>query len=161
MTDMRRKEREVTNPEEIRGFLDECKVCRVAFSGEEAPYIVPMNLAYDLEEGKLTLYFHCALTGRKIDLMKKNPKVGFEMDKEIGLVEGELPCQYSYRFMSITGSGTASLTEDETEKARALAKIMKQQSGKDFDDFEKNPKLTKAVNILRIDAEEYRCKKNG
>lgn len=161
MTNMRRNERKVTDIAEIKAFLDECKVCRVAFSGEDAPYIVPMNMAYDLEDGKLSLYFHCASEGRKIDLLTRNPKVGFEMDREIGIVEGKLPCQYSYRYMSIIGSGNAFLVEDETEKVRILTKIMKQQSGKDFDDFEKNPKLTKVVTIIRVDAREYFCKRNG
>lgn len=158
---MRRKEREVTDIAEIRAFLDECKVCRVGFFDGERPYIVPMNLAYELEEGKLSFYFHCAKEGKKIDLIRKNPNVGVELDKEIALVEGKAPCQYSYRFMSVIGSGKAVIVEDVAEKVHALTKIMKQQTGKDFDDFEKNPNMLSAVSIIRVDVQEYACKKNA
>lgn len=158
---MRRKDREITDPAEIRAFLDGCKVCRVGFFDGDRPYIVPMNLAYELKEGRLTLYFHCAKEGKKLHLIRQNPNVGIELDREIALVEGSAPCQYSYRFMSIIGSGKAGIVEDMEEKAHALTKIMKHQTGRDFDDFEKNPKLTSAVCILRVDVEEYSCKKNA
>lgn len=157
---MRRKDREVKNPEEIRKILEGCKVCRLALVDEGAPYIVPMNMACDYDGEKLVLYFHCAKEGKKLELIRKNPKVGFEMDKEIALVEGDTPCQYSYRFASVIGKGTAEIIEDEQEKVKALTKVMKHQSGKDFDDFEKNPKLLKAVAVIRVTAEEYTCKQN-
>lgn len=157
---MRRKDREVTDMEEIRQILDEFKVCRLGLVDDGKPYIVPMNMAYDLDDGELSIYFHCAKDGRKIDVIQKNPKVGFEMDQEIELVEGNAPCQYSYRYVSVMGTGTVKIVEDEQEKVSALTKIMKQQTGKDFTEFKENPELLSAVCILRVDAEEYSCKKN-
>ena len=157
---MRRKDREVTDMEEIRQILDEFKVCRLGLVDDGKPYIVPMNMAYDLDDGELSIYFHCAKDGRKIDVIQKNPKVGFEMDQEIELVEGNTPCQYSYRYVSVMGTGTVKIVEDEQEKVSALTKIMKQQTGKDFTEFKENPELLSAVCILRVDAEEYSCKKN-
>lgn len=157
---MRRKEREVKNTEEIRKILVDCKVCRLGLVDEGAPYIVPMNAAWDFDGERLVLYFHCAKEGKKLNLIRKNPRVGFEMDREIALVEGDTPCQYSYRFASIIGKGTAEIIEDEQEKEKALTKLMKHQSGKGFDDFEKTPKLVKAVAVIRVTAEEYACKQN-
>lgn len=157
---MRRKEREVMNMEEIRQILDGFKVCRLGLVDDGKPYIVPMNMAYDLDDGKLSIYFHCAKEGRKVDMIRKNPKVGFEMDQEIGLVEGNTPCQYSYRYASVIGTGTVKIVEEEQEKVSALTKIMKHQTGKDFTEFAEDPKLLSAVCILRVDAEEYTCKKN-
>ena len=157
---MRRKDREVTDMEEIRQILDEFKVCRLGLVDDGKPYIVPMNMAYDLDDGELSIYFHCAKDGRKIDVIQKNPKVGFEMDQEIELVEGNTPCQYSYRYVSVMGTGTVKIVEDEQEKVSALTKIMKQQTGKDFTEFKENPELLSTVCILRVDAEEYSCKKN-
>lgn len=93
-------------------------------------------------------------------MIRKNPKVGFEMDQEIGLVEGNTPCQYSYRYASVIGTGTVKIVEEEQEKVSALTKIMKHQTGKDFTEFAEDPKLLSAVCILRVDAEEYTCKKN-
>lgn len=157
---MRRKDRKVTNREEIRKVLDECKVCRLGMIADGKPYIVPMNMGCDYDGEKLVLYFHCAKEGKKLKLLGGNAQVGFEMDKEIALAEGDTPCQYSYHFMSIIGSGQAELVEDETEKAEALAKIMRHQTGKDFDDFDKNPKLSRAVTVIKVTAEEYSCKQN-
>lgn len=157
---MRRKDREVTESSQIRQMLEEFKVCRLGIVDEGAPYVVPMNMACDYDGEKLVLYFHCAREGRKLELIRKNPKVGFEMDKEIALVEGNTPCQYSYKFASIIGKGTAKIVEDEEEKVKALTKLMKHQSSRDFDDFEKNPKLLKAVAVIRVTVEEYTCKQN-
>lgn len=157
---MRRKEREVKETEMIRQMLEEFKVCRLGFSDAGKVYIVPMNMGCDFDGNTLTLYFHCAKEGRKLDLIRRNAAVGFEMDKEIALVEGDTPCQYSYSFMSIIGNGKAEIVEDVNEKAAALEKIMKHQSGKDFDTFKKNPKLAGAVSIIKVTAEEYTCKRN-
>lgn len=158
---MRRKDREVKGSQEIRRILDACKVCRLGISDGLKPYIVPMNMAYDLDGEDLIIYFHCAKEGKKLDLIRTNPQVGFEMDREIALTEGKTPCQYSYQYESIIGSGYAELLEDETEKAKVLAKIMKQQTGKDFDDFERNPKLACAVTIIKVTADEYSCKSSA
>lgn len=157
---MRRKDREVTESSQIRQMLDEFKVCRLGFMDEGIPYIVPLNMACDYDGERLVLYFHCAKEGKKLKLIRENPMVGFEMDKEFGLTEGSTPCQYSYQFASIIGRGTAQIVEDTEEKSKALTMIMKHQSGKDFDEFVKNPKLSEAVAVIRVTAEEYTCKQN-
>ena len=155
---MRRKDREVKNPEQIRKVLEDCKVCRLGLLDGMIPYIVPMNMAYDFDGEKLVLYFHCAKEGKKIELIRENGQAGFEMDKEISLVEGDTPCQYSCRYESIIGSGHAQLIEHAQEKSEALAKIMKHQTGKQFDDFEKNRNLSHAVMVIKLTAQEYSCK---
>ena len=43
---MRRKDREVTEMEEIQQIFDECKVCRIGIMDENGPYIVPVNYGY-------------------------------------------------------------------------------------------------------------------
>lgn len=156
---MRRKDREVTELSEIRKVIDTCKVCRMGLIDDEGVYIVPVNYGYELEDGNLILYFHGAKEGKKLELLHKNPKIGIEMDCGHNLVEGKMPCQYSYNYASMIGKGTARITEDPEEKIKALELIMKQQTGKDFDAFRKNPKLANAVTIIRVDVSEYTCKK--
>lgn len=68
---MRRKDREVTEMEEIQQIFDECKVCRIGIMDENGPYIVPVNYGYVREEGKVILYIHGAREGKKIDLIRK------------------------------------------------------------------------------------------
>ena len=156
--DMRRKDREITEAAEIKRILDACKVCRLGFADEEGVYIVPMNYGYCFEDGRLILYFHGAKEGRKMDLVRKEPSVGIEMDCGHELVEGKLACQYSYHYASIIGRGKAAEVVEPEEKLKALGLIMKHQTGKEFDEFETNPKLEKAVAIIRVEVEDYSCK---
>ena len=156
--DMRRKDREITEAAEIKRILDACKVCRLGFADEESVYIVPMNYGYCFEDGRLILYFHGAKEGRKMDLVRKEPSVGIEMDCGHELVEGKLACQYSYHYASIIGRGKAAEVVEPEEKLKALGLIMKHQTGKEFDEFETNPKLEKAVAIIRVEVEKYSCK---
>lgn len=157
---MRRKEREVREPEEIRKVLDSCKVCRLGIREEDGVYVVPLNYGYVMEDGGLTLYFHGAGEGKKMELIKRFPGVGFEMDGCHGLREGDRACQYSYYFASVIGSGRAEIVEDSEEKLRALEILMKHQTGKDFSEFQENPRLEKAVGILKVTAETYTCKEH-
>ena len=150
---MRRKDREVTEMEEIQQIFDECKVCRIGIMDENGPYIVR-------KEGKVILYIHGAREGKKIDLIRKNANVGVEIDYRHELVEGDTACQYSYYYASIIGKGTASIIDNPREKLKALNVIMKHQTGRTFDEFQKNPNLEKAVAIIRIDMNEYSCKKH-
>lgn len=156
--DMRRKDREITEAAEIKRILEACKVCRLGFAGEGGVYIVPMNFGYCYEEERLVLYFHGAKEGRKMDLVRKEPSVGIEMDCGHELVEGKLACQYSYHYTSIIGKGKAAEVVEPEEKLKALGLIMKHQTGKEFDEFETNPKLEKAVAIIRVEVEDYSCK---
>lgn len=158
---MRRKDREVTDQEEIQKIFDDCKVCRIGIVDEDGSYIVPMNYGYVKEEGKVILYFHGAREGKKIDLIRKNPNVGIELDYKHELAEGKLACQYSYYYASIIGKGTASIIDNPKEKLKALNVIMRHQTGKSFDEFQKNPKLEKAVAIIRVELNEYSCKRHG
>ena len=108
---MRRREREVVEPDEIRDIIEACKVCRLGFCEEGEVYIVPVNFGYDMKGKELTLYIHCAGEGRKIDLIRKNAKVGIEMDCHHELAEGDLACQYSYYYASLIGNGHAKIVE--------------------------------------------------
>ena len=77
---MRRKDREVTDPGRIADVISRCACCRIGFCDGGEVYIVPLNFGYEIKDNACTFYFHGAKEGRKIDLIHKNPKVGFEMD---------------------------------------------------------------------------------
>lgn len=155
---MRRNDREVKDTKKIREILDNCKVCRLGMADGDQIYIVPMNFGYEFGEDGLTLYFHGAKEGRKLELIRKNPSVGIEMDCRHELAEGTVPCQYSYYYGSVIGGGVAELLEEPEEKLKALGVIMKHQTGKDFPEFKDNPKLEKAVAVIRVRVGNYTCK---
>lgn len=132
---MRRKDREVTNMKEIKEILDLCKTCHVAMVDDGRPYLVPLSYGYELDGDILTLYFHSAKEGRKIDIWKKNNRACFEMSDEGELIYAETPCNSGYYFSSVIGYGDVVFIEDEKEKCRALSKMFEQQT-KDVIDFD-------------------------
>ncbi len=156
MNGMTRREQQVTDINEIIEILEKSKVVHVGMIDGDEPYVVPMNYGYILEDGKLTIYLHGARRGRKIDAIKANPKVFYEMCCDITPFEGEVACKYGITYASIMGRGLATLVEDVEEKKKALSILMKTQTGKDFQ-FE--DKLTTVVSIIKIDTLEFTAKK--
>ncbi len=155
MNGMTRRERQVTDINEIIKILDESKVVHLGMVDGDEPYVVPMNYGYIMEDGKLTIYLHGAKRGRKLDLIRKNPKVFFEMCCDIEPFEGEVACKYGITYASIMGRGIAEIVEDVEEKKFALSALMKTQTGKDFE-FE--DKMTTIVSIIKITTLEYTAK---
>ena len=114
-----------------------------------------MNYGYTLEEGKLVIYLHSAVRGKKLDMVQANPKVFFSIDCDRMPFEGRVPCQYGMVYSSIMGRGTATLVEDPEAKMEAMSIFMKSQTGKDFT-F--NERLVSIVTVIRIDVAEYTAK---
>lgn len=154
---MRRKEREIKDPIQIREILDNCKVCRLAMKDKEGLYLVPLNFGYELDSETLTLYFHSAREGRKISALSSGAPVCFEMDCSHHLVEGDIPCGYTYEFQSLIGFGTAVLVDDPEEKKHALTVLMKHMTDKEFlfDD-----KMADIVEVIKIQTDNYTGKAN-
>ena len=155
MKGMTKRELQITDLHEIKAILDTAKVLRLGLAVNNEPYVVPMNYGYTLENGRLTLYLHSALRGKKLDMLRANPKVFFELDCDLKPFDGVKPCQYGLSYSSIMGRGTAHIVEDVEEKMRAMVHLMKTQTGKDFSFDEK---LVSIVAVIRIDVEEYTAK---
>src|SRR5512145_2887439 len=119
---MRRKDREITDTAEIDAILREARVCRVALADGNGPYIVPICFGY--EQG--ALYLHSALEGKKIDMIRSDPRCCFEVDLYDELIRGERPCSWGIRYRSVIGFGRAELLTDPNEKKHGLACIMRQ-----------------------------------
>lgn len=153
---MRRADRAVTDPEQVRQMLEECRVCRLGLWDGREVYIVPMNYGYTFEDGRMTLYFHCAQEGRRKEILEKNPAVSFELDQFGGYTgQGDLPCVYGCRYASVMGTGTARFLETVPEKIRGLEIFMRHVAGRDFSFTEE---MTKRVGVLMVTADTYSCK---
>ena len=155
MQGMTKRERQVTDPEQIRHILDTAKVLHLGLAVDNEPYVVPMNYGYTMEDGKLTLYLHSAVRGKKLDMIRANDRVFFEASCELTPFEGKVPCQYGLAYSSIMGRGRARIVEDVEEKKQAMTVMMKTQTGKDFS-FE--DRLVSIVAVIRVDVEEYTAK---
>lgn len=144
---MRRKDREVSNINDIIDIIGRCEVCRLAFFDEEYPYIVPLNFGHSYDGTTLEFYFHGANAGKKLELLNENNKVGFELDCSLKLIANEDACEYSMEYESVCGNGTVILL-DESEKAFALQQLMKQYV-KDKE-FQFNEKVLNSVAVFKL-----------
>ena len=155
MKGMTKRELQITDEGQIRQILDTAKVLHLGLSVNNEPYVVPMNYGYVMDDGKLTLYLHSAVRGRKLDMIRQNPKVFFALDCDRVPFAGEKPCQYGLSYASVMGRGTAQIVEDVEEKKKAMSILMKTQTEKDFS-FE--DRLVTIVAVIRIDVAEYTAK---
>jgi hypothetical protein len=153
---MRRTDREVTDPEKIQDIVNRCTCCRIGFNDSGEVYIVPLNFGYQKNGDTYVVYFHGAHEGRKIDLIKKNPKVGFEMDTNYKLTEADIACGYSARFQSLIGNGTMEIVDGNEEKLIGLNLIMEHNTGKGAWAFDE--KMINAVTVFKLIVNELSCK---
>ena len=156
MQGITRRELQITDINEIKTILDKSKIVHLGLVDGDEAYVVPMNYGYVMEDERLTLYLHGATKGRKIDLMKANPKVFFEMECDLQPFEGKTACHYGIAYASVMGRGTAEIVEDTEEKKKGLSVLMKTQTEKDFT-F--NGKMAAVVAVIRIDVTEYTAKR--
>jgi len=148
---MRRKDRQISNISDIESIIKRCDACRIAFADNNTPYIVTMNFGY-LPGKKHSLFFHSAPDGRKIELIKKNNYVCFEMDTDHLLYTGEKDCDWGMNFSSVVGYGRITVVSDREEKQKGLDCIMAHYSGRK--DFSYDEKILSRTAVLRIDIEE-------
>ena len=156
---MRRKDREITDTDEILSVMEKCQVCRLGFCDDGEVYIVPLNFGLERDGERTTLYFHGAKEGRKIDLIARSPRVGFEMDTGAEVytkASEDVACGYTARFQSVIGSGKVSMIHSADEKHHALELLMLHAAGKR--DWQFDERMLDAVAVFKLDVEKMSCK---
>lgn len=155
---MRRKDREVTDSMKIENIISQCTCCRIGFYDDGEVYIVPLNFGYEIKNNTYIFYFHGAKEGRKINLINKNPLVGFEMDTNYVLNEADLACGYSARFQSIIGNGVVSIVSEINEKKLGLSLLMEHSTGKR--DWNFDEKMLHAAAVFKLEVTRMSCKEH-
>ena len=153
---MRRKDREVKDKALIEQFIAKEQIIRIAFYDNGDLYIVPLNYGFIYENDKYVFYFHGAKAGRKFELSKSSPMVGFEIDGEYELLQADVACNYSAKFQSVIGTGRLSIIEDYEEKIKGLNALMNHISGKSEWDYSKY--MVDAVAVFRLEVDKLSCK---
>ncbi len=115
MSGMRRKEKEITEKAIIEEIFRQNDVGRLGLVNGDEPYIVPMNFAYMTDR----IYIHSHQDGTKMRLIKKQPRVCFEVD-DGEIITGENPCDFSWRYKSAIAYGEARIIESDEERHNAL-----------------------------------------
>ena len=152
---MRKKDKEIRDPEEVEEILSSNKVCRIALSDEDKPYIIPINYGY--KENKI--FLHTGRIGKKIDIIKKNNKVCFEVTDSVEELPAEKACDFSTKYRCVIGFGIIKIVDDLYEKEEALQILMKQhtcESNWQFPDA-----IVEKTTILKIEIESITGKKSG
>jgi uncharacterized protein len=151
---MRKKEKEIREKTAVEDVIRRAQVCHLGLCDNQTPYVVPVCFGY--ADG--SLYFHCAPEGRKLDLIRKNPLVCFQVEVDVALVRHEKACKWTVNYRSVIGTGRASRVTDSEEKRRALGLVMRHYNG-DANDMSQEA-MDRAA-IVRIDIEEMSGKQNG
>lgn len=150
---MRRKDREIADPAEISAILNEAAVCRIGLADGNGPYIVPLSFGY----GDGALWIHSAHEGRKIDMLRKDPRCCFEVDICDRIIRDDKPCSWGMRYRSVIGNGRAVFIDSPEEKRYGLNCIM-QHYGGGTHAFSENDLRT--VTVVRIDITSVTGKKH-
>jgi uncharacterized protein len=170
------KKLEIQSKKKIVEFLNNQSVGRIASIDTNGyPQIIPMNFVY-LQQGYLSnnltdtirrsdaVYMHSYPLGEKLDNIKRNPKVGFEVDRHICF----LPSYYFHPtdasqadtlYISVVIKGTAYIVEDNEEKSQALNSLMKkyQKEGK-YKILDPSMPSVHEVTVIKIVPKEMRGK---
>ncbi|MEF9973839.1 MAG: pyridoxamine 5'-phosphate oxidase family protein [Clostridia bacterium] len=111
---MRRKDKEITEQSDMLDILTRADIVYLALDDGGAPYVLPMNFGFSREEDALYLYFHCARVGKKLDLIRANPKAAFTACVAPQWVRGEgVICNSSMAYESVCGTGEIEILPDD------------------------------------------------
>lgn len=151
---MRRKDREITDRAEIAAIMLSTNLMHIALVDGNMPFLVPVFYAFDGS----ALYFHSALSGTKIDILKRNNNICFEISIDQGFIESYEACDFEARHRTVIGVGKAAFVEDEAEKIKALDLIVAHFTEKTFEYPKTNLDRTA---VVRIDITSVKGKKHG
>ncbi len=152
---MRRKDKEITDHSLIESILKEEPICRIALCDWEKPYLFPMAFGY--QDGYL--YLHSAREGKKIDLLRKNNQVCFEVESKVEVVPGEKPCDWGMRYYTVIGFGKAYFLEEPDQKKKALDIMMRKFTKESQNEYAET--MLEKTEVIKIVIEEMTGKKSG
>lgn len=130
---MRKESREMS-AEWAMEVLDKAPYITVSMTEEDGtPYGLPLSLVRTDEK---TFYFHCALEGKKLDILQKNPRVCLSAVTKCKPTVGPKDGSFTLEFKSAIAFGTAEIVGTDEEKIAALRAICERFLPKHMDAFE-------------------------
>lgn len=131
------------DPAWLDAFFQRADEIFISFSGGDYPYVLPLNFVW--LDGRI--YLHCGFTGRKLDLLRQDDRVGFAAALDVTIVRERSTTWYK----SVSGCGHIRIVEDTEEKRRALDALSLRYAAR-------CPRpapeaMLRRVNVLRIDVE--------
>ncbi|MFA7059899.1 MAG: pyridoxamine 5'-phosphate oxidase family protein [Pedobacter sp.] len=151
---MRRKDREIADRAEIDAIICSTNLMRIALADGDMPFLVPVFYAFDGS----ALYFHSAQAGTKMEILKRNNNICFEISIDNGFIESDEACDFEAQHRTVIGIGKAVFIEDVAEKIKALDLILARFSQKKFEYPKANLDRTA---VIRIDIGSIKGKKHA
>ncbi|MBJ6800052.1 pyridoxamine 5'-phosphate oxidase family protein [Geomonas propionica] len=149
---MRRKDRQLTALV-ANEILEKGEICQLALAAQGEPYLVTMNYGYR----DSTLYFHCARAGKKLEVIEQNNRVCFTVVEHGAVLPAEKACDFTMKYRSVVGYGTARVIDGYQEKCEALGIIMAQYASGSFE----FPEATLAATaVFAVDISSMAAKSN-
>lgn len=125
---MRRKDREINDFDKIIDILSRSKILHLALISDGKPYSVPVNFGYVVSEDKtgkkLSIYFHGAGEGKKIEAIKENPIISFCTEAYTEVSGFDSVCHWTCYYESIVGLGNATILQSQKERTQGLDALM-------------------------------------
>jgi nitroimidazol reductase NimA-like FMN-containing flavoprotein (pyridoxamine 5'-phosphate oxidase superfamily) len=125
------KNRIITSDTEILDVINKADCCYMSMVDENhEPYVVPLNFGYN----NGVVYLHSAKEGKKIDILRNNPKVclAFSVDHFLRYQNEEVACSWSMKYRSVLIYGKVEFIEDTQERIDAMNFLMQKYAGRDF-----------------------------
>ncbi len=119
---MKKPSQKIQDESTMEEILSGGMICRLAMIDGEKPYMLSFNYGYR----NRCIYIHSAPEGKKIDLLKKNNQVGFEIEEGVEILKAEKACGWSTKYRSVTGHGEVKILTDPELKKEGLEVIMDQ-----------------------------------
>ena len=141
---MRKQNQEIKDKAVIEEILAKSEICRIAMIENGRPYILPFNYGYR----DFCIYIHSAPEGKKIELLKKNRNVCFEIEYKAELIKDEKACKCSTRYRSVVGYGDVEIITDYESKMNGLDIIMAHYGRNENNIYEK--KQVDFIVILKL-----------
>jgi len=140
--------------DEIEQLLARALAGRLGMCRNNQPYIVPVCFIYHRSE----IFFHSARLGRKMDFMRMNPTVCFQVD-EHSLVASAKPCKFTMNYQSVVAVGQVRFLADSKQKLRILKLLVSKYAGGNLAVM-LDEKKTRRVEVGEISVTEITGKKN-
>lgn len=152
-------DREITDRNRILEIIRRCDCCRIGFKEEIGTYIVPMNFGMkENADGRVCLYFQGSKEGKKTELMKRQPVVGYELDRKRELGPSEASFGRSYLYQCVMGKGILSAVEDLEEKKEGLQLIVEHYT--DRKEWNFSEAALERLLVLKLMITDWTCKEH-
>ncbi|MCL2489596.1 MAG: pyridoxamine 5'-phosphate oxidase family protein [Propionibacteriaceae bacterium] len=122
---MRLHKREVKGFNNVLDVLGRCQTGHLGLVDDQGPYVVPISFGFEVVDGRVVIWCHGAIAGRKISAIRAGGRVCFEADWLDQIVK-DVPeaCDMTALYESVIGFGWPQVVADPAEARRGAAIIV-------------------------------------